>query len=413
VSRANTLVSVFWHEANRELRRYKVRSGLAALGIMIGIAAVALVVGVGDAGTKKAQEALQALGDNLVWVEAGSRNVAGVRTGNHGMTTLTPEDAEAIRNEVPQIKHVSPQVDGTALLIAGDKSWTTRWRGETPEYLGIKRWTVALGRSFTDEEVENEASTLLIGETVRQQLFGSLNPVGETVRINRIPYEVVGVLNAKGQSTDGRDQDDWVLLPWTTAISKIRGRALGRWLDDILCSADAPESVQPAIDRVIALMRQRHQIQPAQDDDFNIRRPDEILKAQVEAKNTLALLLVSIAAVSLIVGGIGIMNMMLASVTERTREIGVRLAIGATELDIQAQFLGEALLLCVVGGALGVALSVGASVGFARFLDWPISLSPQALVLAMGASAAVGVIAGLYPARRAARLDPIEALRHE
>jgi putative ABC transport system permease protein len=366
VSRATTLTGLFWFEAFRELRRYKVRSSLAALGIMIGIAAVALVVGVGEAGTAKAQEALQALGDNLVWVEAGSRNVAGVRTGNHGMTTLTAEDADAIRAEIPLIKSVSPQVDGSVLLIAGNQSWTTRWRGETPEYLDIKRWSVALGRSFSPEEVEKEASTLLIGQTVRKQLFGTANPVGETVRIQKIPYEVVGVLAPKGQSTDGRDQDDWILLPWTTAISKIRGRTLGRWLDDILCSAVSPESVQPAIDRVIALMRQRHQIQQGQDDDFNIRRPDEILKAQVEAKNTLALLLISIAAVSLFVGGIGIMNVMLASVTERTREIGVRLAIGATEADIQAQFLGEALLLCVTGGVFGVALSVGASFGFSR-----------------------------------------------
>ncbi len=410
--RSRVLVGLFFREAVRALSRHKTRSGLTTLGITIGIAAVVLVVAIGKAGSARAQDALASLGDNLVWVEAGARNVNGVRTGNLGSNTLTVEDAEAIRREVPLITRVSPQVDGHVQALFGNRNWGTHYRAESPQYLGIRKWGVALGHAFSQDDVERSAAKVLLGETVRQQLFGAANPVGEVVRLNNQLFEVAGVLAAKGQSGDGRDQDDWVFLPYTTAQKRFRART-ETWLDDILCSAASPQAVEPAIEQVQALLRQRHRIEPGQDDDFNIRRPDEVLKAQVAASDTLANLLVSVAAVSLLVGGIGIMNVMLASVAQRTREIGLRLAVGARESAIRVQVLGEAVVLSLVGGVFGVGLSVAGAAGFARTLGWSIAIPPSALAVAVTSAVAVGITFGLYPAWRASRLDPIEALRHE
>ncbi|HEY8041705.1 MAG TPA: ABC transporter permease [Polyangiaceae bacterium] len=399
-------------QAVRALLRHKTRSALNALGIMIGIASVVWVVAIGEAGSRRAQEQLHALGDNLVWVEAGSRNVNGVRTGAYGMRTLKVEDAEAILREVPTIRRVSPQIDGTVVAVHEVRNWTTRYRGVSPDYLEIKRWTIAEGRAFSDQDVEYATNVCLIGETVRTQLFGAEKAEGEVVRVAGQPFVVAGVLAPKGQSATGQDQDDTIFVPYTTGMKKLRGNGQV-WLDDILCSATGPQDVGAAVASVTVLMRQRHHIGPEQEDDFNIRHPEELIHAQLEASEALELLLVSVALVSLLVGGIGVMNVMLASVIERTREIGVRLAVGAPGWAIEVQFLAEAVLLTAFGGALGVLASIGGSSVLARMLGWPITVPQQAIPIAVGFSVGIGILFGYAPARKAARLDPIEALRTE
>ena len=399
-------------EALRALLRNKTRSALTMLGIMIGVAAVVLVVAVGQAGSERAVAELQNLGDNLVWIEAGSRNVNGVRTGTHGEESLLLEDALAIQRELWRIKSLSPQVDGSVQVASDNANWFTRWRGEAPSYLRIKRFDVAEGRAFSDDDVDHLANKILIGATVRDKLFGNQPAVGQIVRMNKQLFEVIGVLVVKGQSADGRDQDDWILLPYTTAMRKLRARG-PEWLDDILASAVSPDEVNHAIDDVTALLRQRHKIEPGHDDDFNIRRPDEVLKAQVEANKTLSILLIAVAAISLLVGGIGIMNVMLVSVAQRTKEIGLRLAMGATEGDVQLQFLAESVILSLLGGASGIALSAVCGLGFEKLVGWPLTTPVVGLLAALASSIGVGVVFGFYPAFRASRLDPIEALRHE
>jgi putative ABC transport system permease protein len=402
---------LFWVESLRALVRHKLRSALTGLGIMVGVAAVIWVVAIGRAGTARAEEALAKLGDNLVWVEAGSRNVNGVRNGARGTNTLVPEDADAIRREMPLIKSVSENVDGHIQVAFGNRNWNTQYRGVSPEYLDIKRWEIADGDFFTHEQVQHVDSVVVIGQTVRDQLFPGAAPVGQTLRVQGFLFEIIGVLAPKGQSGMGADQDDVIMMPWTTVQTKLLGKNY-RWLDDILCSAVSPEAVNPAVDAVTALMRQRHHIR-GEDDDFNIRRPDEVIKAQIQASRTLSLLLISLASIALLVGGIGIMNVMLASVAQRTGEIGLRLAVGATQWSIRLQFLGEAVLLSLFGGLLGVGLSVVGGSAIEGLLGWALSTPPEAALLAVGFSVAVGVFFGFYPAWMAARLDPITALRKE
>ncbi len=411
-SSAGIPFGVFVSEAIRALSRNKLRSALSAIGITIGIGAVVCVVAIGTAGSQRAKEQLHNLGDNLVWVEAGSRNVNGVRSGTLGMNNLTMEDAEAILSEVPFIKSVSPQMDGPVLVASGKQNWTTHYRGVTPDFLAIRRWDVAEGEAFTREDVKHAANVCLVGETVRSQIFGDEEPVGRTMRINKQVYRVVGVLAPKGQSVTGYDQDDTVLMPYTTALKRIRGKGF-TWVDDIMCSAQSLDVVKPAVDRIKMLLRERHHLRPGVDDDFNIRKPEDAIKAQIAANRTVSNFLISVASISLLVGGIGIMNVMLVSVTERTREIGLRIAIGAKSRSIQFQFLSEAVILSGFGSILGIVVGVAASYIVGYTFGWPMTIPPEALVVAPLSAIGIGVFFGFYPARRAARLDPIIALRHE
>ena len=392
------------------LVRNKMRSGLTVLGIMIGIAAVICVVAIGKAGQARVEQQLNNLGDNFVWIEAGGRAVNGVRTGTHGTKTLTVADSVAIKNQIPLIKSVSPNVDASVQVIYGNQNWFTTYRGVSPEYFDIKRWYVDQGAVFNHDDVDRAADVCVIGRTVRQQLFGVENPIGKVMRVKDLPCMVVATLLPKGLSISGQDQDDTIILPYTTAQKKIKGI---NWLDDVLCSAISQEAVKPAGQMAAALLRDRHHLRAEEEDDFNIRNPEDIIQAQVEASRTLTILLIAIASVSLVVGGIGIMNVMLVSVTERTREIGVRVAVGATEEAIQLQFLGESVMLSLVGGSAGVLLGIIGSFIIGQTLSWPVEMSLEAILIAAFFAVAVGVFFGYYPARKASLLDPIEALRYE
>ena len=392
------------------LLRNKLRSLLTVLGITIGIAAVICVVAIGKAGQARVEQQLNNLGDNFVWIEAGGRAVNGVRTGAHASPTLTVGDAIAIKNQVPLIKSVSPNVDGPVQLIYGNQNWFTSYRGVSQEYFEIKRWFVDQGAFFSTDDVERSADVCVIGRSVRDQLFGPEDPIGKVIRVKGTPCKVVATLQAKGLSISGQDQDDTVILPYTTAMKKLKGVS---WLDDILCSAVSADVVKLAGQQSAAVLRDRHHLRPEEEDDFNIRNPEDVIKAQLESSRTLTILLVAIASISLIVGGIGIMNVMLVSVTERTREIGVRVAVGATEEAIQLQFLAESVMLSLVGGAAGVLLGIIASFSVGRTLGWSMQLSVASVAIAAVFSVAVGIFFGYYPARKASLLDPIDALRYE
>ncbi len=392
------------------LLRNKMRSVLTVLGITIGIAAVICVVAIGKAGQAQVEQQLNNLGDNFVWIEAGGRAVNGVRTGTHGTKTLTFADAVAIKNQISLIKSVSPNVDGPVQIIYGNQNWFTKFQGVAPEFFDIKRWYVDQGAAFSQEDADRAADVCAIGRTVRDQLFGVEDPIGKVIRVKDLPCKVVATLHPKGLSVSGQDQDDIILMPYTTAQKKIKGIT---WLDDILCSAVSQSAVKVAGQEAAAVLRDRHHLRAEEEDDFNIRNPEDIIQAQLEASRTLTILLIAIASISLLVGGIGIMNVMLVSVTERTREIGVRVAVGATEEAIQLQFLGESVMLSLVGGTAGVLFGVVGSYLVGQTLHWPMQMSLESVVIAAVFSIAVGVFFGYYPARKASLLDPIEALRYE
>jgi putative ABC transport system permease protein len=396
--------------ALQSLLRNKLRSALTVFGITIGIAAVICVVAIGKAGQARVEQQLNNLGDNFVWIEAGGRAVNGVRTGTHAAPTLTVADAIAIKNQVPLIKSVSPNVDASVQIVYGNQNWFATYRGVAPEYFEIKRWNIDQGAFFSQDDVERASDVCVLGRTVRDQLFAGEDPIGKVVRLKGMPCKVVATLSPKGLSISGQDQDDTIILPYTTAQKKLKGIT---WLDDVLCSAVSADVVKLAGRQAAAVLRDRHHLRAEEEDDFNIRNPEDIIQAQLESSRTLTILLVAIASISLLVGGIGIMNVMLVSVTERTREIGVHVAIGATESAIQFQFLGESVMLSLVGGAAGVLVGFLGTFVAGHFLGWPMQLSIEAVVIAALFSVAVGVFFGYYPARKASLLNPIEALRYE
>ncbi|HEV2492034.1 MAG TPA: ABC transporter permease [Terriglobia bacterium] len=392
------------------LARNKMRSALTILGIIIGVAAVICTVAIGEGASRQVQEQISNLGDNLLFISAGSVNRGGVQMGSSATKTLTVGDAQAIRQQIELVKAISPGTGTAAQVVYQNQNWFTQIRGVSPDYLSIRRWPVAEGSLFADRDVDTAANVCLLGRTVVENLFGSQDPVGQTIRIRDLPFVVAGVLSPKGQSPFGQDEDDTVIMPYTTVQKKLAGTD---WLQYIMCSAVSQNAVGPAQEQIASLLRERHRLRPDEDDDFIIRSADALAEAQAQSSRVMTLLLASIASVSLLVGGIGIMNIMLVSVTERTREIGVRMAIGATEEDVQMQFLSESLVLSLLGGAIGVLIGVIGSKVVSNMLHWPTSIPLESILIAVLFSAAVGIFFGYYPARKAAHLDPIQALRYE
>ena len=403
-------LSTIFREALQALVRNRVRSLLTMLGIVMGVGSFICVVAVGRAGSSRVETQLSNVGDNLIWVEAGSRARNGVRIGSRGSKTLVEGDSRAVLDQVPGVKSAAPNVDGRIQAVYGNLNWGTQYRGVSPEYFEIRKWVVRLGAAFTQDDMDKNAPVCVLGHTVAANLFEEDDPIGQTVNIQSVPFKVVGVLEAKGFSTTGQDQDDFVVMPLTTAQKRITGQ---EWLDDIFFSARSREEIPEVTKRIIGILRERHHLRAGEDDDFNIRTPEELIRAQLASANVFTLLLAIVASLSLLVGGIGIMNIQLISVTERTREIGIRLAVGATEQDIQMQFLSEAIVMSLIGGALGVLAGVGGSFLLKNTLNWEMQLSPQIMAIAGLFSAAVGIFFGYYPAQKAARLDPIEGLRYE
>ncbi len=396
--------------ALRALGRNKMRTVLTMLGIIIGVGAVICTVAIGEGASNQIQESLRNLGDNIVFVSAGSVSHGGVHWGNSATKTLLLSDAIAIQQQVPLIIRVSPGVGASAQVVYGNQNWYTRLRGAGPAYFDIRRWPVQEGSVFTQHDVDSAADVCLIGLTVVQNLFGDENPLGKTIRVQSIPFRIIGVLASKGQSPFGQDEDDTLIVPFSTVQKKIAGIS---WINFIMCSASSQETIKPAQKQIAALLRERHRLRPDEDDDFMVSSPSDLAETQAQSGRIMTLLLASIASVSLLVGGIGIMNIMLVSVTERTKEIGVRMAVGATESDVQMQFLSEALVLSLLGGSVGVLGGVGGSLAVSSMLNWPTQVPPEAIGIAVLFSAGVGIFFGYYPARKAARLDPIEALRYE
>jgi putative ABC transport system permease protein len=397
-------------EASAALRRNWVRSVLTILGISVGVGAFICVVAIGNAGSSSIEKQLQNLGDNFIWIEAGSRARNGVRYGARGDRTLILGDATAIAEQIPLIKAMSPNADGPIQVIFEGENWSTRFRGVTPEFLLIRRWDMRAGAFFTQADVDASAPVCVLGQTVVDNLFGNEDPIGKTVRAQSVPCKVVGVLQAKGFSATGQDQDDFIVMPFTTAQKRITGTF---WLDDIFCSAVSREAMPEATKQIVGLLRERHHLNPAEDDDFNVRRPEDVVQAQLATSRIMTILLASVASLSLLVGGIGIMNIMLVSVIQRTREIGLRLAVGATESDVQLQFLSEAIALSLLGGSLGLLAGVLSSTLVENLFQMPTKLSPEVFAIGGLFSAGIGILFGFYPARKASRLDPIQGLRFE
>jgi putative ABC transport system permease protein len=400
--------------ATRALLRNKLRSFLTTLGIVIGVSAVIAMVAIGEGAKAMVEQSFASMGSNLIIVMPGATSRGGAFGGFGSLPTLTWDDLKAIQTEVPSVRWAAATLRSVAQVVSEDLNWSTTVYGTTPEYFAIRNWGVAKGAAFTQSDVDGGVKVVVLGQTVVDKLFGaSSNPVGQSVRIQNVPFQVVGVLEKKGQSPMGQDYDDAVLLPRTTYQAKIQG-GLQKYISGVLMvSATTAAGTARAQKQVSDLLRDRHHLLPGTDDDFSIRNLAEMASASEQGTQTLTTLLASVAAVSLLVGGIGIMNIMLVSVTERTREIGLRMAVGAKPRNILAQFLVEALALSVAGGLIGIALGLGTANWMARQFGWPMLVRPDIVVIAVGFSAVVGVGFGLYPARKASLLDPIDALRYE
>ncbi len=392
------------------LRRNWLQSVLSVLGIGVGVAAFICVVAIGNASTSAVEDQMKNLGDNFIWIEAGSRNVNGRRMGARGTRSLVLEDAYAIMEQVPLIRRISPNVDGPIQVVYGNQNWMTFYRGVGPEFINVRRWRLQSGGFFDQHEVDSAAPVCVLGHTVAEYLFEGENPLGKTVRVRSMPCRVVGVLQKKGFASNGRDQDDFLVMPFTTVQKRITGTF---WLEDVFCSAVSQGAMPAARRQIIALLRERHHLNPGEDNDFNIRSPEDAIHAQLATARIMTILMASIASLSLLVGGIGIMNIMLVAVTQRTREIGVRMAVGATEWDVQVQFLGEAVLISAFGAGLGMLLGIFASGGVEQLFHFPTLLSTNTFIISAGFAALIGVLFGYYPARRASQLDPIASLRWE
>jgi putative ABC transport system permease protein len=397
--------------ALRALARNKLRSSLTMLGIIIGVAAVIAMVGIGRGASEVTQQQIAAMGSNLLAVNSGGVNKGGTRTGAGATKTLVSADMLAIEREVPGVAAAAPVNQASAQAVFEGNNWATQVTGTEPQYFDVRNWAIQQGANFQTSDVDAASNVVVIGQTVKTNLFpGGENPVGQTIRISNLPFTVVGVLQAKGSSGMGGDQDDAVFVPITTLQKKITGQD---WLRSIMVSATSKDVSSVVQDQITSLLRDRHRIHAGEDDDFNVRNLADIADFADQQAKVMTLLLASIAGVSLIVGGIGIMNIMLVSVTERTREIGIRMAIGAEEGDVQKQFLIEAVVLSLLGGLVGVVAGIGMALLITQTLHWPVSISGVAIVGAMLFSTLVGIFFGFYPAKRAAKLDPIEALRFE
>jgi putative ABC transport system permease protein len=396
--------------ALRALRRNKMRSMLTALGIIIGVASVVAMVAVGNGAQARITSQVSALGQNLLTVFAGSKKSGGVNSGLGSASAITLADAEAIQREVPDVAAVSPEVSVTAQAIANGRNWSTTVVGESPDYLKIRDWKLAAGSMFNQSDIRSAAKIAVIGSKTANELFGPLNPVGQSVRIKNIPFTIVGLLESKGAGMGGANQDDRILIPYTTAMKRLTGDRYLRSVNVEIRSADRMDIAQQ---QITSLLHQRHRLTSDQSDDFNIFNQKEIADTVNSISKIITLLLGSIAGISLVVGGIGIMNIMLVSVTERTREIGIRIAVGAQPGDIRLQFLIEAVTLSLLGGLIGVLCGVGASHLVGIFTDFKAVVSSGSIILAFGVSSVIGIFFGFYPAHKAAALDPIVALRYE
>ena len=401
--------------AMRALAVNKLRSLLTMLGIIIGVAAVIVMIAVGAGAQKRVEEQIRSLGSNLLLILSGTTTAGGARMGFGSNLTISEDDAAAIPREIPETMS-APALRGTAQIIWGNQNWSTVIFGVTPDYIDVRQWELAAGRLFDATDLAGATKVCLIGQTVAKQLFGGTDPVGQVIRVRRVPFTVIGVLESKGQSMMGSDQDDLILMPISTARKRVLGSgnlAKQRSVGTIWVKVAEGYDMKAAEEQVRSLLRQRHRLQAGQDDDFSLRNLEEVAATQEASSRVLALLLAAVASVSLVVGGIGIMNIMLVSVTERTREIGLRMAVGARTRDILGQFLVEAVTLSLIGGLAGIAIGVAAAIGIAEIAGWRIVLSPESVMLAVAFAFAIGVFFGFYPARKAARLNPVEALRFE